>query len=147
MKRKILALVICLVVLSLPAHARAKMEDDTKVYYEVIDEWSKLPAEELTEVSREDYDVVYGIVAKKNNMSASEVEDIAGEVYGRGLSKWEQGVFNEADKKFNSLPEDATEEDSDKLAQKIADKYGVSRAVLDEVMWRGLEARMGNIEE
>ena len=143
MKRKILALVICLVIFVLPASARPRMEEDTKVYYSVIDEWSKLSPE----VSREDYDRIYSIVAKKYNLPASEVEDIAGKVYEQGLSKWEQEVFDEADKQFQSLPENSTEEDSDKLAQEIADKYGISRAILDEVMWRGLEARMVDIEE
>ena len=144
MTKKLLFLTLCLVIFILPVFARAKMEKDTKIYYAVIDEWSKLPPS--SQASREDYDLVYGAVAKKYSMSASEVEEIADRVYGRGLSRWEQEVFDEADERFQSLPADATEEDSDKLAQKLADEYGISRAVLDEIMWRGLEARMGKIE-
>jgi len=138
MRKRIVTIALCLFIFGSVSFARPQIERETKIYYAVIDEWVKLPPE----ISKEDYDKIYGIVAKKYNLSPSEVRDIIEKVYARGLSKWEQEVFNEADQKFSALPASASEQESEVVAQKIADKYGISLAVLNEIMWRGLGARM-----
>ena len=105
---------------------------ERKVYYETVDRAASLPegapGSEYERVARE--------VADKHGLTYDEIDDIGRRVWVQDLSEREWDIVEEVDDGIAALPKGYTEDQSKRVYEDVAKKYGISISVLYEINMR-----------
>lgn len=126
----IITVIVALLFFSAVSYAQLMSDWEKGVFQDLAETWHRKlyelpPGNNLT---ANDFDDIFREVAKKNNISVKQVEDID----NRGLDDisdlgdTEYILFGELRRKMYALPSSATVEDDEKIHNEIANKYGIS---------------------
>ena len=109
---------------------------ERKVYYEATDRVYNLPKG----YSNEDYNRVLRETAYDYGLTYAEMKDIVDRVWDQDLTDKEWDISDEIWDKFDALPKNASEYQTNQIYQEVANKYGLPVNVvydIDDRAWWG----------
>lgn len=114
---------------------------ETNIYHEYIEKISNLPLEGGESDYREASARIEKEIGDKYGLSAEQVDRITDRAKNN-LTDFEWRVFDELSMKLRSLPQSANKEDYNQVWAQVANKYGISKSVLTEIMYKGTQSML-----
>ncbi|MFC1480132.1 hypothetical protein ACFL5Y_01645 [Candidatus Omnitrophota bacterium] len=133
MKKLILIAVLAAFVLSASAsYGQTVTGWERKVYYRLVEKSWSLPEGS----SKETYDRVTREVAGEYGLTYGEINDIADRVWDQDLTDHEWEIIDDLDAKLDALPSGYSKAQSERVYREVANEYGISLNVLDDIDMR-----------
>ncbi|MFC1643761.1 hypothetical protein ACFL5C_00340 [Candidatus Omnitrophota bacterium] len=135
MKKLILIAVLAAFLLSVSASYSQTVTVtgwERKVYYSLVDRTWSLPQGS----PKESYDRIFREVAGEYGLTYGEINDIADRVWEQDLTDYEWQIIDDLDAGLDALPSGHTKEESNRVYREVANKYGITLNVLDDMDMR-----------
>lgn len=125
----------------IPAFGQDFLDIETKIYHEYIEKMSGLPLGG-EEADYKKYSLgIEKEIADKYGLSPEEVDRITDEAK-TSLSDFEWEVFYALSNRLKSIPPSSAKKDYDKAWDEVANKYGITRGVLADIMYKGTQSML-----